>query len=417
MELPAPSQVNSALPTNTPHWPSVLQFVFSGLAALGLWGVSLIMGLMVLAGRLNAGALPSSDLAILLVAAGLGFTGCLALPSAWYALRRLMGRPANTGRNWPAAWRPMFLIFLFPLVLALGTWVVRYTELAWLLLPPLHLLAVGIPVVWLLSIARRDLFDGSPQRLWGAFTAGLVLAPGVAIVLELLAILLLAGVVVGGMSGSETWQSELTFLLQRFQVQQPDPQELMTMLSPYLANPLVLYLGLTLFSLFVPLIEEAAKPLGLWLLAGRGLSASQGFGLGALCGAGFALYENLLLSSSGEEWTILVAARVGTGVVHILMSAVMGWALAQAWGSGRYLRLGLSYLCVVFVHGLWNGLTIISAYGGLLGEIGSPVPGWVSAVGSASIYSFSGLSVILLLVLIWANRQLRRAAPAAEPIL
>jgi uncharacterized membrane protein (DUF2068 family) len=51
--------------------------------------------------------------------------------------------------------------------------------------------------------------------------------------------------------------------------------------------------------------------------------------------------------------------------VHILTTAITGWALVQAWTRRRYLLLGITYLTAVAIHGLWNGLTIYSAFASL----------------------------------------------------
>jgi hypothetical protein len=84
-----------------------------------------------------------------------------------------------------------------------------------------------------------------------------------------------------------------------------------------------------------------------------------------LSGAGYALFESLALTSGGQEWPALMVARIGTAAVHILTTAITGWALVQAWRYRRYLLLGLTYLTSVAIHGLWNGLTIYSAFNSL----------------------------------------------------
>jgi hypothetical protein len=129
------------------------------------------------------------------------------------------------------------------------------------------------------------------------------------------------------------------------------PDEIFNFLEPHLAQPIVLYGGMLVVAVLVPLIEEFFKPIGVWLLAGRDPSPGEGFAAGALSGAGFALFENYTLSaSSGEEWAIVVVARMGTSIIHILTTGLTGWALALAWKERRYLKLGLTYLVSVTIH-------------------------------------------------------------------
>ena len=73
-------------------------------------------------------------------------------------------------------------------------------------------------------------------------------------------------------------------------------------------------------------------------LAGKGLTDQEGFVAGLLCGAGFALLENLLYFmnvGTAEEWLFMVIGRAGTGVLHMFGSALMGWGLARTWREGK----------------------------------------------------------------------------------
>jgi len=91
-----------------------------------------------------------------------------------------------------------------------------------------------------------------------------------------------------------------------------------------------------------------------------------------LCGAGYALLESLLLSSNGgTEWVSLAFARIGTGVIHILTAV-------DRLGAG--LCLAEVAICalgglpgVVFIHGLWNGLTVLMVVAGFSQALGQPV--------------------------------------------
>jgi hypothetical protein len=152
--------------------------------------------------------------------------------------------------------------------------------------------------------------------------------------------------------------SQVMDLVETAQFSQPTPDEILELFSPYILSPGVIFAALAMGAVIVPLIEEALKPIGVWLLAGRRLSAPAGFAAGALSGAGFALSESMLLSSNGTDWPTLILVRIGTGGIHILTAALTGWALAVAWKRRRFVLLALAYLTAVLIHGLWNGLTI-----------------------------------------------------------
>jgi hypothetical protein len=183
-------------------------------------------------------------------------------------------------------------------------------------------------------------------------------------------------------------------------------------------QPVVIYGGLVVVAILVPLIEEFFKPIGVWLLLGTQPTPAQGFAAGVLSGAGFALFENLTLSaSSGEEWSLVVMARIGTSIIHILTTGLTGWALALAWTRGRYLRLGATYLVSVSIHALWNGLVILAIVPEFLPDLSS-YPDALENIGAASPIGFLILLVGSLVLLIGSNRALKRAIipPIAETL-
>ena len=99
-------------------------------------------------------------------------------------------------------------------------------------------------------------------------------------------------------------------------------QDLMPVLAPYLNNPLVILVILFFVSGVGPLIEEAFKPLAVWLVGKHLRSTAEGFALGALCGAGFAILEGLLVSSGAVDMAGYgVAARATSSLMHITASA------------------------------------------------------------------------------------------------
>jgi len=403
------------------HWPSVAQLGLSLLGISGLWGVSLVLILAGIIQLLAPSQTPTGRVPFFLIGISGILTGLILAPSAIYATLRLMGRRPARILPTPRWLRPSLLIFLLPLVLLAGWWVSQQGTLGELALPFFHVLAIGIPVLWLAYLAIRGLPTGSPQRAWGALGSGSVLSPALILVVEL-------GVLLGGVVAVSVWISgnagalgELTTLGQQLQQAQQtgiSPEMLVHLLAPYLSDPRVIFAAFAFGAVIVPLIEEALKPLGVWLLAGSHLTPAEGFTAGVLCGAGYALIESLLLSSNGgTEWVSLAFARIGTGVVHILASGLSGWALASAWAEGRYLRLGAAYLGSVLIHGLWNGLTVLMVAAGLSQVLGQTVKGPLASAGEWAPYGLIALAVLGLAGLIWANWRLRGGLRAADDVV
>jgi hypothetical protein len=348
------------------------------------------------------------DLQIFLVAGGLAFCGLLLLPSAWYSLARLIGRPKRQLPSFSPWLRPTRLIFAFPLLIGAGYWVSQSSAVSWLLLPPIHVLAVSLPIVWLAYLAVRDLPLGSPQRISGVFASGLAFSPMLILAAELVAILVGLGAWVVVILMRPELAEAVNELAERLSAAASSPEIVLRILQPVLSNPLVIFSLLVFGAVVVPLIEEALKPLGVWLLAGRNLLPVEGFALGALSGTGYALIESLFLGSNSQDWAFVIFARIGTSAMHILTAGMVGWALASAWHSRRYGRLGSVYLLAVLLHGLWNGLTLSNVFAGMI-ESPPAGMGLFAQIGQISPYLLGGLAVIALLALLWVNRALRRS--------
>jgi RsiW-degrading membrane proteinase PrsW (M82 family) len=186
---------------------------------------------------------------------------------------------------------------------------------------------------------------------------------------------------------------------------------------PYLIKPSVFVPVAVLFSIIIPLLEEFFKPLAVWLLANRLDSAGQGFALGALSGASFAIIETFNVSAQMVEWGELLFTRIGTGLLHITTSALMGGAIYLAFRERRYLRLFATYLLVVLLHGLWNFGAVANSFSGLLvsnGGLNTDLPAEVyQTIQTASAVGLVVLTIVLLALLILGNR--RRAGDMSYP--
>jgi hypothetical protein len=398
------------------HWPSIAQFALSLTAAFISFTSAISLAGLGFVQLINPAGLPQQAVTLFIGAASGFLVGVLLLPSAWYALLRLIGKPSMS-----PAWvsrasnHPILLVLALILVLLAlmaGNFISNNPRIAWLL-PPLQLMAVGLPVFIFSTIGRWKLSAGSPQRSWGIFSLGLVLGPAVILVLEILAGIALFFLAILYISLQPDLQREMMLLVQRLNAARNSPDTILSILRPYLTQPLVLLTMFAFVSGIVPLIEEFLKPIGVWFVAGRRLSAAQGFAAGLLSGTGYALFENMAVSSIGNNWAITVIARMGTAVMHITTAGLMGWALITAINERRYLRLGVIYLLSVFIHGLWNSLALLSAVSDLSLAGTDSQARAINNPALISQWAAIGIGimvVVVFLVLLRMNRVLRRAA-------
>lgn len=394
-------------------WSSLLQFIFSLLGSLLLWSAALLLAGLGLAGSLEPALGAENGLALFSMAASLGFIGVLLLPSAVFALDRLMDGPPRRAEL-PGWLRRVGLgsIILLPVILLAGEWA-NQNGGSWLL-PVLQILAVALPVSWFFMIASRGLKLGSAQRFWGVFAAGVFIGPVLALLLELIALIVMLTIGYLALSSQPELLEEITNLLQRLTISPPSPALLQRTLSPYLRSPAVAGAILVYVAGLVPLLEEAVKPVGLWLISGKKLTPAQGFVGGMLSGAGFAIFESLLLATGSEDWTAMLAARVAPGLMHIATTGTIGYALAASWQDRRYVRLGLAYLAAVAAHGLWNGIGVLSAGYELLAVSPNDPDPWLQ-LGRFAPYILLGVSALIMIWLYSFSRMLvRREQQAAR---
>ncbi len=346
-----------------------------------------------------------------LLAAGMLLSCILLAPSVGYAAQRIIGPDsaisAGISRFFELVSRPFtrpgLLVLLLPVILALGYLVSSNRALAWFILPVLHIFAIGVPVLWLVHLGTRGLLTASPQRYWGIFAAGLILGPSIILFAELAA-MFIAGLI-GGIyiAMRPDLVQELYFLTLRLGSGVFTPDQMLEILRPYLMKPVVLFSIFAFTAGIVPLIEETFKPIGVWLSAGRMLAPAEGFVAGLISGAGFALFENISLTTLGTDWTSTVVVRMGTALLHIVTAGLTGWALAHAWSHRRYLRLAMTFLLVVFIHGSWNALSLLTAAGDALDLV---ITSRLPAVNLAAV-GLGALAAIMFFVLLRFNAVLK----------
>lgn len=398
-----PEPQNQQIPI---HWPSVWQFGLSLFGILALWTLSLAMFLMVFGSAWNGDMIGAT--ALVLNAAGTAFAGVLLIPAMGYALLRLLNRPSTFSIHLK---HPAWVILALPPTLLLGYFAVQLDVTALIFLPVLHVLAAGISVAWLLALGLRGLSAGSPQRTWGIFGMGLIAAPFLSLIVEFI---FLVGLGVFYLLLNPGLLETILEFSDGMPIDAPGP--VLDVLEPYIMQPGTLYIALLFGALIVPLIEEFFKPIGVWLLVGRKPSPSQGFAAGLLSGAGYALFENLSLgASAGDDWAMIVVARIGTSLIHIFTAGLTSWALSLAWTEKRYLRLALSYLVAVSIHALWNGTVILIAVSELFGtEVA--IPDILLSISTGAPIIFVILVLGCFLLLLKFNTILRRTVTSEQAI-
>lgn len=349
------------------QWLSLLQFIFSSLGGLLAW---VLAAGSAFAGTLEwvaEGGLTQDNSSLFLSAASFFFVGLILLPSAWLALKRLSGESGEFPsrlRKFAARLQKNSMLFLFPL-LVLGNYTGRSEGAAWLLFPLTHLLAASIIIIWFVSVATRKLNSGSAQRSWGAFGSGLSLSPILALGAEIFVGLFFFFFLILYLGLQPDLLLELESLVDQLAFSVNDPAVLIPALEPLLSDPVLLFMILGFVALAVPIIEELIKPIGVWLLLGRRLSPSDGFVLGVLGGAGFALFENLTIGAVSENWLFIFSARIGTTAMHIFTAGLTGWAIVTAKNEKRYWLLLGSYALSVSLHSLWNSMVVLGSFASL----------------------------------------------------
>ena len=412
MTVTSPSDQTSGHPI---HWRVLLQLVFSALVAFLLFAAAGIFILTGLTQYFTHGSNPADLTEPFMVAGSLIFAGALVIPSAWYAWKQLAYPAAQPiSRPEPRLYGLVLTIIVLVvtgLALLVGNLVAQNDKIAWLLLPPLNVIVSGLPALWVIYFGTRGLLPNSPRHKWGVFAGGLVLGPVIILVAEL-TLLLVVGIL------ALTWltqtnpslSNQIPGILSRLRSYGPDTEAVLHLLLPYLLNPVVIFLGLSFISVLVPLLEETVKPIGVWFLAGSMLTPAMGFGFGVLSGAGFGLFENLgNTSGAGSGWALLAGSRISTLLLHSFTAGLVGWGLASAWRERRFLRLALCFMTAVLIHGLWNGMAVLSAAASLQQETSLSMPSGLPLLGSLSTLGIFVLGVMVVLAFFGFNAYFRRS--------
>ncbi len=114
-----------------------------------------------------------------------------------------------------------------------------------------------------------------------------------------------------------------------------------------------------------PLVEEAAKALGLRGLRRWILSPADGWLLGFASGIGFGMLEGAFFLDSAQVWFTGGWMRLVALLLHGLATSLTGLGYARYLQSGNRAELRRGYLRAVTMHGLWNGCAFAIAFAGV----------------------------------------------------
>lgn len=403
-------------------WRVILTLVISTLGILYFVVQAFALGIFWLTSLLDSitGLPESLSIGLLFWTSILG--GLLLIPLLLLSIYRLRGDPLP---GWLDTSRPGFrkwvrwVLLAWPAVVLVGWQVAGSENLAVFLLGPINVLVAGLPVLWIFLAAQNGLSGGSKMRQWRILGFSITLLPVIVIIAELVAMLFLAGI--GGIwimlrvSANPQIEREMTYLINQITLLGEDVNAIIQFLEPYILQPSVLIWVLAIFGGVIPILEEILKPLALWTLAGHQIKPQEGFVGGVLCGAGFALMENVFYFTTvllAEDWLFMAIGRAGTGVLHMLASGLMGWGLAVAWQKGKLGFLGLTTFSAFVLHGLWNAFALVSGLAPFLVLDNEPT--------IAQMLLFYSPVILLLLIsvigLILINRHLRKAEQNSLPV-
>ncbi len=371
-----------------PDWQDWLLFAL-GLGG-GLAGVFAALILSAIALLLAASGDPEGGRAVQWLAVAVGATALGGVPLVYWTALPLFGRPAPVPRRPSRAWA--WIAVAFPAAIALGFLASQAGALGDLLWPLAQVLAATIPVALIVLTVRRLGPPISPRRAWGQLLAGLWASSAMALAAELLMIIPVGLVFVVGLSWSPAGRQLMESLTS--QGKAISPESLAPQMEALVLQPWSILIVLAYMSLVVPLVEEAAKTVGLWPLLRRRLTPAEAFLGGVLTGSGYALFEAFFLPQPGTDWAGTMISRVGATTMHAFTAGLTAWGLREAFVRKRPLRLAGCYLASTGIHGAWNAAAITIGLSTLLPQtaVGPALSGVVALGAIIALLALAGLA-------------------------
>jgi hypothetical protein len=275
--------------------------------------------------------------------------GLLTIPGLYLSLRSIEGRPALVSDSIS----PIFFILGigFPLALALGELSWQFNILPSFLEPLAHVIAAITPMIFMSIYVIRKLPLIPWRRIWGQFTAGLWLSPLIALIVELLTaipLLLLLFAYVFTEINPRDFLGPLT------SGSPLDQGYLEAQLESIVNQPLLIIAVMLFVSVLIPLLEEIIKTIGLWPMIKRGINAPYAFAGGVVAGGAYGLFEAFFLVQTGEGWALLMIARAGATIMHMITTGMSSLGFALAASEKKWTTALRYYIYAVLLHGSWN---------------------------------------------------------------
>ena len=371
---------------------------------------ALIMGVTAFSTALTGEKIHAQQTIILAVSI---FEAVILIGAAFISIQRYRQQPFAERESYFSITPPQVAVSLVAAaaVIFIGYQVGANGSLNWFLLPVLTLPAVALPIWIVLGLGIRGIPLGTRWQTWSIFGVAMTIVPFVLIFLEAIVLVLMLLIVGIFLLSQPDFVTEMQLLSRQIYILGPESEAVRDLFIPYITKPAVIVVALSYFSLLVPMMEELLKPLGVWLSANKLTSPAQGFALGALSGSAYALIETLGVSAQTEEWASLLLSRVGTGILHITTSALMGAAIFYAIRERRYLRLLATYALAIFLHGFWNALAILYSFSAATEALGQSTP--FIGLQMPLIIGMVILAGIFLIFLVSSNRRMKTTLPKA----
>lgn len=400
------------MPENRKKLPGVLLLMLSALGFLfGLAGALLtLVGLPSSGGGIGfTETLPviSSGLLALLIA-------LLNLPAFVVSIRYLQGKTIDVKAK--SLIKPASLsLILWAGTLALGYFAIESVRTP-LLVAFMTVIAVIIPIWWLVEFSRRQLPRSNAAREWGTLAVGLTVSPLIIMVIEILLMLVVGVGVFFLLSTQPEAIRQISSILRNIEDYQGSLEQLERLIYDLAQNPMVAGGFFLVIGILAPFVEEFFKPMAIWFLLNRPLKDHEGFSLGLISGGAFALLESMgLVGQIGPDtWLSAVVLRAATGLLHIGLSGLVGFGLVKTWNRGSFARSLLYLLSAGALHGAWNSLALLSGFatspmqasaGGFEPTIQSTLP----IIGMAAVF------LAVLIIVLRIHRELRSKPQEIQP--
>lgn len=393
---------------------ATLLLIFSLVSMAGLLGLA---ALQVITALINSLLTQSTSLenTILTLSegSGLAFVALLFIPLVLDSLRSLRGERLPIISVPLISWSRFFLLFgLWVGMLILTSLMTLIPVVGPLLSAPFALVGILLPALTFAWVGAGGLIQASRRRLFAILGLSLTGSTLLAIILQFAAILFIAMAALIVVDLPPDLPAKLSKLAAEIEAIQ-NPDELLNFLLPYLLQPEVLAIVFIMVALIAPLSEEPMKPLAVWLLGRELRSPAEGFALGAISGAGFAIIEGALSLNQMTTMPFFgILARLAASLMHVTLSAIIGWGIASLVLKKKWLPFLGAYLISVSLHGLWNASAVLTVYGAL--RITQETDILSGGILLAGLCLLAMAVIAMLLALPLLNARLRRQAETAS---